>query len=143
MTNSSSVAAAASAAHSASDQRRTHFGSLIFCSTCGNLLDNPGDQDHIVCHACGDARAGTEFEGTETVSRSQDSAFPSRLRNKRSLVQGVGASTERVNARVEETCPRCGENEMTFYTMQMRSADEGQTVFYSCVKCGHGYSIKN
>ncbi|KAJ2789123.1 DNA-directed RNA polymerase I core subunit rpa12, partial [Coemansia guatemalensis] len=79
------------------------------------------------------------FEGIETISRSQETAFPSQLRNKRSLVQGVG-QTERVNARVEEVCPQCGENEMTFYTMQMRSADEGQTVFYKCVKCGHGFS---
>ncbi|KAJ2705042.1 DNA-directed RNA polymerase I core subunit rpa12 [Coemansia sp. IMI 203386] len=126
-----------------SEQRRTHFGSLIFCSECGSLLDNPGDQDHIVCHSCGEAKEGKEFEGTETVSRSQDNAFPSRLRNKRSLVQGVGDSAERVDARVEETCPQCGGNEMTFYTMQMRSADEGQTVFYNCVKCGYGYSIKN
>ncbi|PIA19423.1 RNA polymerase I subunit A12.2 [Coemansia reversa NRRL 1564] len=123
-------------------QRRTNFGSLIFCITCGNLLDNPGDQDHIVCHACGDAQEGSHFEGTETVSRSQETAFPSQLRNKRSLVQGVG-QTERVNARVEEVCRQCGENEMTFYTMQMRSADEGQTVFYKCVKCGHGFSVNN
>ncbi|KAJ1964382.1 DNA-directed RNA polymerase I core subunit rpa12 [Dipsacomyces acuminosporus] len=123
-------------------QRRTNYGSLIFCPTCGNLLDNPGDQDHIVCHACGDAQAGVQFEGIETVSRSQDNAFPSLLKNKRSLVQGV-KSADRVDARVEETCPECGGNEMTFYTMQMRSADEGQTVFYKCVKCGYGYSIKN
>ncbi|KAJ1836178.1 DNA-directed RNA polymerase I core subunit rpa12 [Coemansia sp. RSA 2711] len=126
----------------ASGQRRTNFGSLIFCPTCANLLDNPGDQDHIVCHACGDAQTGAEFEEIETISRSQETAFPSRLRNKRSLVQGVG-ETERVNARVEEVCPQCGENEMTFYTMQMRSADEGQTVFYRCVKCGHGFSVNN
>ncbi|KAJ2096368.1 DNA-directed RNA polymerase I core subunit rpa12 [Coemansia sp. RSA 376] len=123
-------------------QRRTNFGSLNFCLTCSDLLDNPGDQDIIVCRSCGETQSGSQFEEIETVSRSQENAFPSRLRNKRSLVQGVG-SGERENAHVEETCPECGHTDMTFYTIQMRSADEGQTVFYKCVKCAHGFSIKN
>ncbi|KAJ1736602.1 DNA-directed RNA polymerase I core subunit rpa12 [Coemansia sp. Benny D160-2] len=129
-------------ATSASGQRRANFGSLFFCPTCSNLLENPGDQDHIVCHACGDAQEGSQFEEIETVSRSQGSAFPSRLRNKRSLVQDVG-ETERVNATVDELCQKCGATEMTFNTLQMRSADEGQTVFYKCVKCGYGFSVNN
>lgn len=30
---------------------------------------------------------------------------------------------------IERTCPRCGENRMSYATIQLRSADEGQTVF--------------
>lgn len=37
---------------------------------------------------------------------------------------------------VEERCPNCGFHQMEFYTMQLRSADEGQTVFYECKECG-------
>jgi DNA-directed RNA polymerase I subunit RPA12 len=37
---------------------------------------------------------------------------------------------------VDEPCPKCGNPVMEFYTMQLRSADEGQTVFYECAKCG-------
>jgi len=43
-------------------------------------------------------------------------------------------------AKVKEPCPNCQHPELRFYTMQMRSVDEGQTVFYECEKCGHTYS---
>ena len=43
-------------------------------------------------------------------------------------------------AKVKERCPSCNAPEMSFYTMQMRSVDEGQTVFYECNRCGHTFS---
>ncbi len=36
---------------------------------------------------------------------------------------------------LNEPCPECGEFEVTFHTMQLRSADEGQTVFKKCNNC--------
>jgi DNA-directed RNA polymerase I subunit RPA12 len=46
---------------------------------------------------------------------------------------------------VEEPCPKCGHPEMSFYTMQLRSADEGSTVFYTCLDkaCGYKFSQNN
>lgn len=37
---------------------------------------------------------------------------------------------------IERKCPKCGENKMSYATLQLRSADEGQTVFYTCTSCG-------
>lgn len=36
---------------------------------------------------------------------------------------------------IERKCPKCGENKMSYVTLQLRSADEGQTVFYTCTSC--------
>jgi DNA-directed RNA polymerase I subunit RPA12 len=47
------------------------------------------------------------------------------------------------HATIEEPCPKCGHPELYFYTMQLRSVDEGSTVFYECPKCSHKYSINN
>lgn len=38
---------------------------------------------------------------------------------------------------IKEDCPKCDNDELTFYTLQLRSVDEGQTVFYECEKCGY------
>lgn len=35
----------------------------------------------------------------------------------------------------ERRCNACGHNQMSYAAIQLRSADEGQTVFYTCLKC--------
>ncbi|KAJ1497807.1 DNA-directed RNA polymerase I core subunit rpa12 [Coelomomyces lativittatus] len=46
-------------------------------------------------------------------------------------------------ATINEKCPKCLNPQMNFHTLQLRSVDEGQTVFYSCEKCGHTFSLNN
>ena len=45
-----------------------------------------------------------------------------------------------IRATIAEDCPKCKHPELEYHTMQLRSADEGQTVFYTCLKCGHTFS---
>ena len=40
-------------------------------------------------------------------------------------------------AQTEHVCPKCGHDQSTLKTMQLRGADEGQTCFYTCLKCGY------
>lgn len=56
---------------------------------------------------------------------------------------GDDATKARARQTVEEPCPQCGHRKLEFYTMQLRSADEGQTVFYECLKCKHKWSVNN
>ncbi len=38
-------------------------------------------------------------------------------------------------ATVEKKCEKCGYRYASYSTQQTRSADEGQTVFYTCLRC--------
>ncbi|GAA5926221.1 uncharacterized protein JCM15063_000219 [Sporobolomyces koalae] len=124
------------------------IGSLVFCSRCGNLLDLPGDEDHLACDACGqveDATGGRDaaYEGKVITTKSNPAAFPSSLRQlKTSLVKNRG-DVEKKKVYVDETCEKCGAKQMSVKTMQLRSADEGATVFYSCDKCGFQTRLNN
>jgi DNA-directed RNA polymerase subunit M/transcription elongation factor TFIIS len=52
---------------------------------------------------------------------------------------GIGAQ----RALVSEECQKCKHPKMYFWTQQLRSADEGQTVFYECPNCGNRLSINS
>lgn len=47
------------------------------------------------------------------------------------------------HATIEEPCPKCNHHELYFYTMQLRSVDEGSTVFYECPSCAYKFSVNN
>ncbi|KAF8471989.1 hypothetical protein BDZ91DRAFT_775422 [Kalaharituber pfeilii] len=116
-------------------------GSLVFCGDCGNLLDSTSGNEQLVCEQCG---LVTQDSTTKIVTtRSAPSAFPSSLRQKRSAVQTLSSDDLQTEATIKQTCPQCSNPEMKFYTLQLRSADEGATVFYRCDKCGHKFNTNN
>ncbi|CAO1616357.1 unnamed protein product [Parajaminaea phylloscopi] len=124
-------------------------GPLFFCPSCGNLLDVPTDEDVIKCTPCGADLDASVYDDLTLVTSSNPSAFPSALRLKRQLVSTVPSAGDKQDgaradeATIREKCPKCGNEEMRFSTLQMRSADEGTTVFYTCPKCGYKFSQNN
>ncbi|WFD28194.1 DNA-directed RNA polymerase I core subunit rpa12 [Malassezia nana] len=122
------------------------IGSLLFCTACGSLLDLPSNDDIITCTPCGTVQDARIYDNLSIVTRSHPSAFPSILRQKRQLVSHVNHNNEletMEQATIKEKCPGCGNEEMNFHTLQLRSADEGTTVFYDCPKCGYKFSQNN
>ncbi|KAJ3037098.1 DNA-directed RNA polymerase I core subunit rpa12 [Rhizophlyctis rosea] len=126
-------------------KRNPHF--LVFCPDCGSLLDPPsGMTPNVTCETCGGAVLSEAFESIEVVTKSRPGAFPDRPTvEKEDKEDGAedGASHLRDGATIKEKCPKCDAPEMVFHTAQLRSADEGQTIFYTCVKCGYKYRVNS
>ncbi|KAI5917780.1 hypothetical protein F4810DRAFT_716104 [Camillea tinctor] len=111
------------------------IGSLIFCTDCGNLLPvSKGNTKNILkCDCCG---------AENRVTQSKPSDFPSLLRQKLSTTQSVERHKIQTEAYTNETCDQCGRTEVRFSAVQLRSADEGSTIFYTC-ECGHKWNTNN
>lgn len=118
----------------------SHTGSLVFCTDCGNLLDGSvGNQQQTVVLTCGVCGAQNKDTSSKTVvTVSKPTAFPSSLRAKRSEVQTISEEDVQTTSIINHPCEKCGREQVRYYTQQLRSADEGTTVFYEC-ECGHKY----
>ncbi|KAI5848370.1 transcription factor S-II-domain-containing protein [Tricharina praecox] len=115
-------------------------GTLVFCADCGNLLDRSPGSDKLTCEMCHSVTTDDATQSTTTQSTA--AAFPSSLRLKRSAVQTIAPEDLHTEAKISQVCPECSSPEMWFYTLQLRSADEGATVFYRC-ECGHRFNTNN
>jgi DNA-directed RNA polymerase I subunit RPA12 len=115
------------------------IGSLIFCTDCGNLLDGSAGKKNVTltCAICGASCKDTSSK--TVVTHSKPTAFPSALRAKRSEVQTINDDDVQTSVVIQHPCEKCGRPEVRYYTQQLRSADEGTTVFYEC-DCGHKYA---
>ena len=108
--------------------------SLLFCPACGSLLDAPtGSEDFVECHCCSHSVPASRFELLQVKTTSTAQQFPSRP------TYAIKKQEQRLNngATIQEDCPKCSATELVFHTAQLRGADEGQTVFYTCLKCGY------
>lgn len=104
-----------------------------FCSKCGSLIPMEGHLDHntiLVCKNCSAKIPLKSFDGLTSTYRIKfnDPIKEKQLRLQKKLKEHKGPIVER-------RCPKCDSEQMYYFTMQTRSADEGQTVFYTCVKC--------
>ncbi|KAM8974196.1 DNA-directed RNA polymerase I subunit RPA12 [Pelodytes ibericus] len=101
-----------------------------FCSDCGSVLPPPGAQDTVTCPCCSHSTQVTEFLGkfvqTSVVFNKLDTIALSNEAEESGALKGP---------LIDRRCSRCGFEKMVYHTRQMRSADEGQTVFYTCTQC--------
>eukprot|EP00753_Platysulcus_tardus_P022485 PLAT9686.1.p2 GENE.PLAT9686.1~~PLAT9686.1.p2 ORF type:complete len:146 (-),score=42.38 PLAT9686.1:60-458(-) len=115
-----------------------------FCPGCNNLL-TPSSTGKVRCGFCSYSEA-VKDAGVEVVTRSRPKPVPSWVTagsEGAAAREDDGLNAASGRATVDEPCVKCGHGQLLFYTMQLRSADEGQTVFYECPKCSHKWSVNN
>jgi DNA-directed RNA polymerase I subunit RPA12 len=114
-----------------------------FCPSCrASLLVNGAGE--VSCGVCPYRSHLTERKGDIPTRRTFCTDRPIPLWAKSDQEQAaLKQSTEPVRATIEEPCIKCGHPEVGYYTVQLRSVDEGQTVFYECPQCKHTWSINN
>ncbi|QDS73357.1 hypothetical protein FKW77_007030 [Venturia effusa] len=121
------------------------IGSLVFCEHCGNLLDSANGDSSVVltCDVCGAKCKDTS--STLITTTSKPSSFPSKLRDKLSGdVQQINVDDISTEREYEITCPNgCGAEKARYHEKQTRGADEGSTIFYTCVGCGYKWNTNN
>jgi DNA-directed RNA polymerase I subunit RPA12 len=106
----------------------------LFCDACGSLLEDPTHTNtEVSCGLCGQTVAARDFQSLVVCTVGKEHVLGASEHAQK-------VQRKRARAVVREACPECAHPELQYYTMQLRSADEGQTVFYECGECGHTYS---
>ncbi|XP_046403033.1 DNA-directed RNA polymerase I subunit RPA12 [Ischnura elegans] len=100
-----------------------------FCPKCGSILPAMKDTGNIICYSC--KQEYTALEVYSAMEKEYTIHFNSITGKKYEKKKSAGSE----GPIVERQCPMCGNDKMSYATLQLRSADEGQTVFYTCTKC--------
>ncbi|GJQ68884.1 hypothetical protein Trydic_g6079 [Trypoxylus dichotomus] len=104
-----------------------------FCSDCGSILPLLRERGNVTCYTCAKEYPIDVFGNKRvhyTINFNSQEAFANNIDTKNSK-----ENKEDDGPVVERRCPKCGNSQMSYATLQLRSADEGQTVFYTCTKC--------
>ena len=97
---------------------------MQFCPKCKSMMFPV--QGVLKCKKCGHVLDKKE-EGEAFVSKSK--------RDKREVIVLDGNEAQGLPT-TQIRCPECGHNIAYWWLRQLRSADESETRFLKCVKCG-------
>ena len=96
---------------------------MEFCPKCGTILVKK--TKHFSCPKC------------RYVSREKIKLIASEKIENKNKINVLKKDASNVWPKVKETCPKCGNDEAYTHTVQMRSGDEGETIFFRCTKCSY------
>ncbi|ESL08865.1 DNA-directed RNA polymerase [Trypanosoma rangeli SC58] len=116
----------------------------MWCQQCGiHNNDNSGIHEPYTCDARNNTAAALLF-APEEIRAAQAEVLMARAKTDRTVEVAVG-STHVDNRVLEEAfCDTCGvHRQCKVFARQIRSADEGQTIFYQCTMCNAEWQLNS
>ena len=120
-----------------------------FCPRCRSTLRVDGT-GAVVCDVCGYETNLNDWDEadlpritTYSTSHRPTPFWAKSPSEQEALRKQQRQDQEPQRATIDEPCMRCQHTPVGYYTVQLRSVDEGQTVFYECPKCQYTWSINN
>ena len=99
----------------------------MFCPKCGSLLlpKKADGKKVMACPRCSYIKK--EIEETKIVEKTENNKDID-------IVEGDDSKSLPIT---KAECPKCGNKKAYYWLVQTRAADEAQTKFLRCTKCGH------
>ena len=94
---------------------------MKFCDKCKGIVVPDKTGKKMVCGSCGKIYKKEKLILKEDIKKTEK-------------VEVVDSNVD-VNPKVDIECPKCGHGKASFWSLQTRASDEGETRFYECTKC--------
>ncbi|WAR31755.1 RPA12-like protein [Mya arenaria] len=112
-----------------SGRKEVFSSELDFCPRCGTVLPLPEVEDVVMCALCSFKIDVKDFDGIEVRTKAEFN------RPETMLGKEEEADSQLKGPMADRKCSKCEHDGMIYTTRQTRSADEGQTVFFTCPEC--------
>ncbi len=100
---------------------------MLFCPKCGSILV-PKRQDKKKVMAC---------SSCSFVDRKpKEARITEELQPEKAPIEVIEGKELETLPVIDTECPKCGNKKAYFWTLQTRAADEPETKFLKCTKCG-------
>mmetsp|Transcript_17225 Transcript_17225/g.31792 ORF Transcript_17225/g.31792 Transcript_17225/m.31792 type:complete len:140 (-) Transcript_17225:86-505(-) len=113
---------------------------LSFCRVCHTMFDYTAvSKPELTCEDCGYVQKFDPDQDLQQTTYVMERVRPPwwALEDEKLEAALQGKEEEVMEyPEIEHECGQCGAKKVQFWTRQLRSADEGQTIFYLCKKCG-------
>ena len=123
---------------------KNHRFSKIYVEKARSVLSNINKESYVQNDRLVKRLEENEFAPHEIAFMKPVNTFPERWKDTvDAFLKKYENAYERKDVTISSLfrCGKCKKKECTYYSMQTRSADEGETVFVSCLACGNRWKM--